>query len=138
MAHQNLVKWLQKLVNFIGDMSKWLFWIGKSGSVYSCTGVFLVLFMAFLTSFPLSLKSWAILVSLYLSPASNEIVTKCCDKATYAQLLTIPIYVSAAGLTVVVAFIADRTGRRSSIVGIGQLIMLVGFIMTSMFELFGS
>lgn len=46
-----------------------------------------------------------------------------------AQLLTVPIYITAAVLAVVVAWASDRIGRRSPFIVVCLCIMAVGFIM---------
>lgn len=46
-----------------------------------------------------------------------------------AQLLTVPIYVTAAVLAVVFAYISDRVGKRSPFIIVFLCIMVVGFSM---------
>jgi MFS family permease len=48
---------------------------------------------------------------------------------TQAQLMTVPIYITAAILAVIVAFCSDKVGKRSPFVIGPMLIMLVGFTM---------
>lgn len=50
-------------------------------------------------------------------------------KASTAQLMTIPIYITAAILAVVFAYMSDRVGKRSPfIIGL-MCVMIVGFTM---------
>lgn len=46
-----------------------------------------------------------------------------------AQLMTVPIYIAAAILAVVFAYLSDRVGRRSPFVIVFLCLMLVGFAM---------
>jgi cyanate permease len=46
-----------------------------------------------------------------------------------AQLMTVPIYITAAICAVVAAFFSDRVGKRSPFVIGFMSLMLVGFIM---------
>lgn len=46
-----------------------------------------------------------------------------------AQLMTVPIYITAAILAVIVAWISDRVGKRSPFIIGFLLVMLVGFSM---------
>ena len=46
-----------------------------------------------------------------------------------AQLMTVPIYVTAAILAVVFAYISDRVGKRSPFILFFMSTMAVGFIM---------
>ncbi|VBB78581.1 Putative Permease of the major facilitator superfamily [Podospora comata] len=46
-----------------------------------------------------------------------------------AQLMTVPIYITAAILAVIVAYFSDRVGRRSPFIIVPLLIMVVGFSM---------
>lgn len=48
---------------------------------------------------------------------------------TEAQLMTVPIYITAAILAVIVAFCSDRVGKRSPFVIAPMCMMLVGFTM---------
>lgn len=50
------------------------------------------------------------------------------EKST-AQLMTVPIYITAAILAVIVAYTSDRVGKRSPFVIGGLLFMIVGFAM---------
>lgn len=46
-----------------------------------------------------------------------------------AQLMTVPIYITAAILAVVVAYLADRVGKRSPFIITSLCVMVVGFSM---------
>lgn len=64
-------------------------------------------------------------VSLFLPTIIKELGFK----TTTAQLLTVPIYVTASIITIAVAFIADRKRIRSPFIVAGLIFQLVGFIM---------
>ena len=49
--------------------------------------------------------------------------------STSAQLMTVPIYITAAILAVIVALFSDRVGKRSPFVIGGLFVMIVGFTM---------
>jgi MFS family permease len=46
-----------------------------------------------------------------------------------AQLMTVPIYITAAILAVVFAYLSDRVGKRSPFIVAFLLVMIVGFSM---------
>ncbi len=46
-----------------------------------------------------------------------------------AQLMTVPIYITAAALAVVVAYFSDKVGKRSPCIVGFLLMMIVGFSM---------
>ncbi|KAK7953675.1 hypothetical protein PG988_014369 [Apiospora saccharicola] len=64
-------------------------------------------------------------VSLFLPSIVNNLGYK----SSTAQLMTVPIYVVAAVLAVVVAYVSDRIGKRSPFVIFFLLMMVVGFSM---------
>lgn len=46
-----------------------------------------------------------------------------------AQLMTVPIYVTAAVLAVVTAYVSDRVGKRSPFIMAFLCVMIIGFAM---------
>ncbi|KAK0613983.1 major facilitator superfamily domain-containing protein [Immersiella caudata] len=73
---------------------------------------------------------WGIVCPLYgISLFLPTIIRELGYQASTAQLMTVPIYVTAAILAVIVAYISDRVGKRSPFI-IGLLfVMIVGFSM---------
>ncbi|KAK8136599.1 major facilitator superfamily transporter [Apiospora sp. TS-2023a] len=73
---------------------------------------------------------WGIVCPLYgISLFLPSIVNNLGYKSSTAQLMTVPIYVVAAVLAVVVAYVSDRIGKRSPFVIFFLLMMVVGFSM---------
>ena len=77
---------------------------------------------------------WGIVCPLYgISLFLPSIINELGYKATTAQLLTIPIYVTAAILAVVVCWASDRAAKRGAsrwpYVFYPMLVILIGFIM---------
>ncbi|KAG5931253.1 hypothetical protein E4U53_001868, partial [Claviceps sorghi] len=73
---------------------------------------------------------WGILCPLYGVSLFLPSILKNLDYSnTQAQLLTVPIYVTASVVAVIVAFFSDRLSRRSPFVMGMMLMMVVGFIM---------
>lgn len=64
-------------------------------------------------------------ISLFLPTIIKELGYK----TTTAQLLTVPIYVTASIITIVVAFIADKKRIRSPFILGGLIFQLIGFAM---------
>ncbi|KAK5136105.1 hypothetical protein LTR08_004155 [Meristemomyces frigidus] len=73
---------------------------------------------------------WGYVCPLYgLSLFLPTIIKELGFKTTTAQLLTVPIYISASAITIAVAFVADRKRIRSPFILVGFVFQLVGFIM---------
>ncbi|KAI1858514.1 uncharacterized protein JN550_012561 [Neoarthrinium moseri] len=73
---------------------------------------------------------WGIVCPLYgISLFLPSIINNLGYTASTAQLLTVPIYVTAAILAVIFAYISDRVGKRSPFVISFLFVMLVGFAM---------
>ncbi|KAJ4397346.1 hypothetical protein N0V93_001571 [Gnomoniopsis smithogilvyi] len=73
---------------------------------------------------------WGIVCPLYgISLFLPTIVKNLGYTSSTAQLLTVPIYVTAAILAVVFAYISDRVGKRSPFIIVFLCIMVVGFSM---------
>ena len=73
---------------------------------------------------------WGYVCPLYgISLFLPTIIKNLGYKTTSAQLLTVPIYVTAACLTVVVAYAADKKRVRSPFILGGFIFQLIGFIM---------
>lgn len=73
---------------------------------------------------------WGYVCPLYgISLFLPTIIKELGYKTTTAQLLTVPIYVCAAAITIVVAFIADRKRVRSPFILGGLFFQMVGFVM---------
>ncbi|KAI9872742.1 MAG: hypothetical protein M1830_001238 [Pleopsidium flavum] len=73
---------------------------------------------------------WGIVCPLYgISLFLPTIINELGYTASTAQLLTIPIYITAAVLSVVVAWFSDRAGQRSPFVFCSMCAIGVGFIM---------
>lgn len=71
---------------------------------------------------------WGIVCPLYgISLFLPTIIQSLNYSKTEAQLMTVPIYITAAVLAVVVALCSDKTGKRSPFVIGSMVIMLVGF-----------
>ena len=74
--------------------------------------------------------SWGIVCPLYgISLFLPTIIKALGYTSSTAQLLTVPIYITAAVLANGVAYLSDRKGKRSPFVLICLCIMAVGFIM---------
>ena len=73
---------------------------------------------------------WGYVCPLYgISLFLPTIIRELGYKTTTAQLLTVPIYITASIITVAVAFVADRKHIRSPFVFVGLILQAVGFIM---------
>ncbi|KAJ4412117.1 hypothetical protein N0V82_008828 [Gnomoniopsis sp. IMI 355080] len=73
---------------------------------------------------------WGIVCPLYgISLFLPTIVKNLGYTSSTAQLLTVPIYVTAAILAVVFAYLSDRVGKRSPFIIVFLCIMVVGFSM---------
>lgn len=73
---------------------------------------------------------WGYVCPLYgISLFLPTIIKELGYKSTTAQLLTVPIYVTASIITILVAWIADKKRHRSSFIVVGLVFQLVGFIM---------
>ncbi|OAQ60472.1 MFS nicotinic acid transporter Tna1 [Pochonia chlamydosporia 170] len=73
---------------------------------------------------------WGIVCPLYgISLFLPTIIKSLNYSKTEAQLMTVPIYITAAILAVIVAFCSDRVGKRSPFVIAPMCMMLVGFTM---------
>ncbi|KAI0486412.1 major facilitator superfamily domain-containing protein [Xylaria cf. heliscus] len=73
---------------------------------------------------------WGIVCPLYgVSLFLPTIIKGLGYVSSTAQLLTVPIYVAAAILAIVVAYFSDRVGKRSPFVVTCMLAILVGFIL---------
>ncbi|KAK5653413.1 hypothetical protein OQA88_8898 [Cercophora sp. LCS_1] len=73
---------------------------------------------------------WGIVCPLYgISLFLPTIVRSLGYSSSTAQLMTVPIYITAAILAVIVAYFSDRVGRRSPFIIAPLLIMVVGFSM---------
>ncbi|KAH0593209.1 hypothetical protein MHUMG1_08931 [Metarhizium humberi] len=73
---------------------------------------------------------WGIVCPLYgISLFLPTIIKSLNYSKTEAQLMTVPIYITAAILAVIVAFCSDRVGKRSPFVIGFMCMMLVGFTM---------
>ncbi|GAW25158.1 putative major facilitator superfamily transporter [Rosellinia necatrix] len=74
---------------------------------------------------------WGIVCPLYgISLFLPSIIKNLGYVSSTAQLLTVPIYITAAILAVVVAYFSDRVGKRSPFVVTCMLAILVGFILS--------
>ncbi|KAH8160043.1 hypothetical protein CIB48_g8197 [Xylaria polymorpha] len=73
---------------------------------------------------------WGIVCPLYgVSLFLPTIIKSLGYVSSTAQLLTVPIYVTAAILAIVVAYFSDRVGKRSPFVVVCMLAILLGFIL---------
>ncbi|ETS75144.1 hypothetical protein PFICI_13628 [Pestalotiopsis fici W106-1] len=73
---------------------------------------------------------WGIVCPLYgISLFLPTIIKSLGYASTTAQLLTVPIYITAAILAVLFAYISDRVGKRSPFVVSFLLMMILGFAM---------
>ncbi|KKY16812.1 putative high-affinity nicotinic acid transporter [Phaeomoniella chlamydospora] len=73
---------------------------------------------------------WGYVCPLYgISLFLPTIIKELGYKTTTAQLLTVPIYVTAGIITIVIAYIADRKRIRSPFILGGLITQLIGFIM---------
>ncbi|KAK0736553.1 major facilitator superfamily domain-containing protein [Apiosordaria backusii] len=73
---------------------------------------------------------WGIVCPLYgISLFLPTIIRTLGYQSSTAQLMTVPIYITAAILAVIVAYFSDRVGRRSPFIIVPLLIMVVGFTM---------
>lgn len=73
---------------------------------------------------------WGYVCPLYgISLFLPTIIKELGYKSTTAQLLTVPIYVTASAITIAVAVIADRKRIRSPFILGGLCFQLVGFVM---------
>lgn len=73
---------------------------------------------------------WGIVCPLYgISLFLPSIIKNLGYVSSTAQLLTVPIYITAAIIAVVVAYFSDRVGKRSPFVVSCMLAILVGFIL---------
>ncbi|KAI3337566.1 MFS general substrate transporter [Xylariaceae sp. AK1471] len=73
---------------------------------------------------------WGIVCPLYgISLFLPTIVKALGYTSSTAQLLTVPIYIVAAILAVLVAYLSDRVGKRSPFIITGMLFILVGYIL---------
>ncbi|KAL7629503.1 hypothetical protein AAE478_001024 [Parahypoxylon ruwenzoriense] len=73
---------------------------------------------------------WSIVCPLYgISLFLPTIIRNLGYSSSTAQLMTVPIYITAAVLAVVFAFLSDRLGKRSPFIIVPLLIMIVGFAM---------
>ncbi|KAK4170903.1 major facilitator superfamily domain-containing protein [Triangularia setosa] len=73
---------------------------------------------------------WGIVCPLYgISLFLPTIIRTLGYQSSTAQLMTVPIYITAAILAVIVAYFSDRVGRRSPFIIVPLLIMVVGFSM---------
>ncbi|KAI2640358.1 MFS general substrate transporter [Hypomontagnella submonticulosa] len=73
---------------------------------------------------------WGIVCPLYgISLFLPTIIRNLGYSSSTAQLMTVPIYITAAILAVVFAFLSDRVGKRSPFVIAFLLMMIVGFSM---------
>lgn len=64
-------------------------------------------------------------ISLFLPTIIKELGYR----TTTAQLLTVPIYVTASVITIIVAWTADRKRIRSPFILVGLVVQLIGFVM---------
>lgn len=73
---------------------------------------------------------WGYVCPLYgISLFLPTIIKELGYKTTTAQLLTVPIYVTASAITISVAYLADRKRLRSPWIAVGLVVQAVGFIM---------
>jgi cyanate permease len=73
---------------------------------------------------------WGYVCPLYgISLFLPTIIRELGYKSTTAQLLTVPIYVTASVITIAVAFVADKKKHRSSFIVVGLCFQLIGFVM---------
>lgn len=73
---------------------------------------------------------WGIVCPLYgISLFLPTIIKSLNYSKTEAQLMTVPIYITAAVLAVIVAFFSDRVGKRSPFVISFMFVMVIGFTM---------
>ncbi|KAI9738788.1 MAG: hypothetical protein M1834_008295 [Cirrosporium novae-zelandiae] len=76
------------------------------------------------------LMYWSIVCPLYgISFFLPTIIKALGYESSTAQLLTVPIYVTAATLTVVLAYFSDHHGKRSPYILAAQFTILVGFLL---------
>ncbi|KAI2635930.1 major facilitator superfamily domain-containing protein [Xylaria nigripes] len=74
--------------------------------------------------------AWGVICPLYgVSLFLPSIIKNLGFVSSTAQLLTVPIYIVAAILAVVVAYFSDRVGRRSPFVVGCMMVIVVGFIL---------
>lgn len=75
---------------------------------------------------------WGICCPLYsISLCLPTIVKELGYSSTQANLLTIPIYVTACLFSLLTAFFSDRTGRRALFIVLGYTVMFVGFLIAA-------
>lgn len=73
---------------------------------------------------------WGIVCPLYgIALFLPSIIRELGYESSTAQLLTVPIYITAAILAVVMAWISDKAGKRSPFIFCFMIVMAVGFIM---------
>ncbi|KAI2613738.1 MFS general substrate transporter [Hypoxylon fragiforme] len=73
---------------------------------------------------------WGVVCPLYgISLFLPTIIRNLGYSSSTAQLMTVPIYITASILSVVFAFISDRVGKRSPFIIAFFLVMIVGFSM---------
>lgn len=73
---------------------------------------------------------WGIVAPLYgISLFLPTIIKALGYTSSTAQLLTVPIYITASVLAIGTAYVSDRYGKRSPFILGGLCIMAVGFIM---------
>ncbi|KAJ4863484.1 major facilitator superfamily domain-containing protein [Trichoderma breve] len=73
---------------------------------------------------------WGIVCPLYgISLFLPTIIKNLGYTSNKAQLMTVPIYITAAILAVVVAYVSDRVGKRSPFIIVLLCVMIVGFSM---------
>lgn len=72
---------------------------------------------------------WGIVCPLYgISLFLPSIIRELGYSSSTAQLLTVPIYITAAVLAIAVAWFSDRTGQRSPYIFTSMCVIAVGFI----------
>jgi hypothetical protein len=73
---------------------------------------------------------WGIVCPLYgISLFLPTIIRELGYTSSTAQLLTVPIYITAAIIAIVTAYFSDKVGKRSPFIGFYLCVMAVGFIM---------
>lgn len=103
-------------------------WIGRSGPTCGCTGVSRDTFKkgrVWSKLIPIGIVCPLYGISLFLP----SIIRGLGYTSSTAQLLTVPIYITASVLAVVVAWYSDRVGKRYPFILVCLCIMAVGFIM---------
>lgn len=75
---------------------------------------------------------WGISCPLYsISLCLPSIVKELGYSSTQANLLTIPIYITACMFSLVTAFFSDRTGKRALFIALSYTVMFVGFLVAA-------